>query len=684
MLFRSAIVINKADAVVTVTGYTGVYDANAHGATGSATGVAGDPSASGSSLNLGASFTDVPGGIANWTFTGGTNYNDQSGDVAISISQRPITITAHAKVKTYGNVDPYLTFTAVNVANNELPTGTLVRNPGENVGVYAINQGSLTYGNNYSETYIGSVLTINSLPIIASAVAKTKVYATADPLLTFVSNPVVGAALPNGIPVSFTGSLNRDLGETVGAYAIRQNTVANTNYAITYVGANLTITPAPVVSSVVVTVSPTQYSDKVSFTATIAGGAPRLPAGPQAAQSVTFKIGTQVMGSAHLTVSGSDIVASLPNVSLLETVAAQLAPGNRIVTAVINNIDPNFGLSSSQPTTPLTITQENSSVVYSGLSYFSTASATSNAANITLLATVTDINDGNRGDIRNARVTFHQGSVSGPILGAANIPVQLVNALDLTVGTVSTNFTHTLNATEFANKGTTLDIYAEITNYYAGNNNGFPGSVTISVPGADAVTGGGFLVMSSSAGTYAGTTGTKSNFGFTMKFNKNGGSAKGQANIIVRSNNRTYQVKSNAINSLSTSGTQANFSTKANLTDITDPLAPISLGGNLDLFVDMNDVAQGGQTDEVSFRLLNGSTLLYSSNWTGTTTTRKALGGGNISVKNAVTGSSARVAADSSPDQAVEQKEFAAYPNPFNDQITFQFDNQDIESMPQV
>jgi Big-like domain-containing protein/MBG domain-containing protein/Kelch motif protein/galactose oxidase-like protein len=80
-----AIVINKADATITVSGYTGVYDGNAHGATGTATGVGGvDLSGL---LNFGATFTNVPGGTAHWTFTGGTNYNDASGDVAIVINK---------------------------------------------------------------------------------------------------------------------------------------------------------------------------------------------------------------------------------------------------------------------------------------------------------------------------------------------------------------------------------------------------------------------------------------------------------------------------------------------------------------------------------------------------------------------------------------------------------------------
>lgn len=41
----------------------------------------------GGSLNLGASFTNAPGGTAYWTFSGGQNYNDQSGSVAITINK---------------------------------------------------------------------------------------------------------------------------------------------------------------------------------------------------------------------------------------------------------------------------------------------------------------------------------------------------------------------------------------------------------------------------------------------------------------------------------------------------------------------------------------------------------------------------------------------------------------------
>jgi len=77
--------IDKADATIDVNGYTGVYDGNAHGATGTAEGVNGADL--NSLLDLGASFTNVPGGTANWSFAGNGNYNSDSGSVAIVINK---------------------------------------------------------------------------------------------------------------------------------------------------------------------------------------------------------------------------------------------------------------------------------------------------------------------------------------------------------------------------------------------------------------------------------------------------------------------------------------------------------------------------------------------------------------------------------------------------------------------
>jgi len=62
--------ISKANATIDVNGYTGVYDGSAHGATGTAKGVKGEDLSN--LLHLGNSFTNVPGGTANWSFAGNT------------------------------------------------------------------------------------------------------------------------------------------------------------------------------------------------------------------------------------------------------------------------------------------------------------------------------------------------------------------------------------------------------------------------------------------------------------------------------------------------------------------------------------------------------------------------------------------------------------------------------------
>jgi MBG domain len=82
--------IDKADATIDVKGYTGVYDGNEHGATGTATGVNNENLSS--LLDLGAKYTNVPGGPANWSFAGNGNYNSKSGTANIVITKADATV----------------------------------------------------------------------------------------------------------------------------------------------------------------------------------------------------------------------------------------------------------------------------------------------------------------------------------------------------------------------------------------------------------------------------------------------------------------------------------------------------------------------------------------------------------------------------------------------------------------
>jgi len=170
------------------------------------------------------------------------NYTITFTGANFTVNQRPITVTADAKSKIYGNADPALTYqiTSGNLVGIDTLAGGLTRNAGENVGAYVILQGSLS-NSNYAITYVGSNLTVNQRPITVTADAKNKVYGNADPALTYqiTSGNLVGAD-------TLAGALARNAGETVGAYAILQGSLSNSNYAITYVGNNLTVTQRPV------------------------------------------------------------------------------------------------------------------------------------------------------------------------------------------------------------------------------------------------------------------------------------------------------------------------------------------------------------------------------------------------------------------------------------------------------
>ncbi len=184
---------------------------------------------------------------------------------ALTISPKPLTVTANTQTKVYGTTDSTLTDTATGFVDATVDgvtiddtaatalTGHLARTAGETVsgGPYAITQGTLA-SSNYKITFTGSTLAITPAPLIVTANTQTKVYGTADPGLTdtatgFIDATVDGVTIDDTATAALTGHLARTSGETVSGspYAITQGTLASSNYKITFTGSTLTITPAP-------------------------------------------------------------------------------------------------------------------------------------------------------------------------------------------------------------------------------------------------------------------------------------------------------------------------------------------------------------------------------------------------------------------------------------------------------
>ncbi|MEN4100897.1 MAG: hypothetical protein ROW52_13330, partial [Anaerolineaceae bacterium] len=141
------------------------------------------------------------------------------------------------------------------------------------------------------------------------------------------------------------------------------------------------------------------------------------------------------------------------------------------------------------------------------------------------------------------------------------------------------------------------------------------------------------------AGLIAADSGRHSNFGFNVKYNRSGRNLQGRVNLLVRSGERTYQVKSTVLNSLAVPACSqtpcvAVFNGRAVIQDITDPDLPVGVDGNATLQVVMTDYGEPGSSDMIAFTVWNKQGgLWFSSRWDGTQTVEQQLAGGNLVVR---------------------------------------------------
>jgi hypothetical protein len=469
-------------------------------------------------------------------------------------------------------------------------------------------------------------VTITQPSLLTCSVTPASAVICAGGLQTFTANSSGGT--PNYTYLWNTGATTQSI--TAGAAGSCSVTVTDANGCTTSCSATLVVTSA----AVTVTPNTQQYSDKATFVATLSPVG-ILPAG----SIVTFCVGTQNVGTATLAINGSVLKATLPDVPLLEPTpygmapTGQMAPGMHSVTA-------KFGAAAvpiCDPATSLTITQEDARAYYTGAVFSSTACATCSTATVTLSATIKDITaemsdpatDPCPGDIRNATVTFIDRDTNTAII--SNLPVGLVSPGDAKIGTATYNWSVNIGAADSQN----FTIGIIVNNYYTRDNSADDTVVTVSKPVNNFITGGGYLVMSSSSGLYPGAPGSKCNWGFNVKYNNSGKNLQGNMNVIIRNGGRVYQVKGSAMSSLSVNAAtgKATFNGKANIQDITDPLNVTAIDGNATLQVVMTDKGEPGSQDTIGITVWNKQGgLWFSSHWNSTTTVEQLLGGGNLVV----------------------------------------------------
>jgi hypothetical protein len=208
--------------------------------------------------NVGTAKTLTPAGVV----TDGNNGDNYAVTLATDatgvITARPITVTANALSKTYGDADPVLSYGVTGtVALGDAFSGTLARDAGQDVGSYAVTQGTLSLGTNYDLTFVGNSFSVSPQAVLTvTANDKAITYGQPDPSFDFAYSgfklsddaSVIDTAPTCGV----TGSHN-----AAGSYSIVCSAGSDNDYSFSYVAGTLTVNKAPL------TVSSLTAQDKV-------------------------------------------------------------------------------------------------------------------------------------------------------------------------------------------------------------------------------------------------------------------------------------------------------------------------------------------------------------------------------------------------------------------------------------
>ena len=169
------------------------------------------------------------------------NYDITRTNSTLTIGKRAIEMTAANKSKTYGDADPALTYSVTNgnLIQGDSLSGELTRQAGQDVGSYAIQQGTLSASGNYTLTFKNGTLTIDKAALTVAADNASKSYGDANPNFTGTLTGVKGN---DQISASYSTTANAS--SNVGTYPIVAALSGDklSNYTVTKEDGTLTIT----------------------------------------------------------------------------------------------------------------------------------------------------------------------------------------------------------------------------------------------------------------------------------------------------------------------------------------------------------------------------------------------------------------------------------------------------------
>ena len=241
--------ITAADLTVTASDQTKVYGATDPTLTYSITGFQGTDTEA--DLDTGVSISRAAGeAVGTYTITpsgaADSNYTVSFVTADFTITAADLTVTADADTKVYGATDPALTYSITGFQGTDteadLDTGVSIsRAVGEDVGTYTITP-SAAADSNYTISFVTADFTITAADLTVTASDQTKVYGATDPALSYTITGFVNDEDESDLDTAV--SISRAVGEDVGTYTITPSAAADSNYTVSFVTADFTITAA--------------------------------------------------------------------------------------------------------------------------------------------------------------------------------------------------------------------------------------------------------------------------------------------------------------------------------------------------------------------------------------------------------------------------------------------------------
>ena len=241
---------------------------------------------------------------------GNTNYNAATNiPQTLTVNKAALTVTANAgQGKVYGATDPTLTYTITGFVSGDVEgdldtSVSISRVAGEDVGNYTITPSGAA-DTNYTVSFVTSQFGITTAALTVTANAsQTKVYGDTDPTLTYTITGFVNGETEGNLDTGV--SISRASGEDVGNYTITPSGATDSNYAVSFVTAQFSITKATLTATAEAN-SKTYGDANPAFTITYTGfkGSDNVSVLDTAPTASSTADGTTNVGTATITPSG--------------------------------------------------------------------------------------------------------------------------------------------------------------------------------------------------------------------------------------------------------------------------------------------------------------------------------------------------------------------------------------------